>query len=246
MNIPISDMILKKFPSFKILEIEGFQEEYKKRQYCSIESKTKGKDFARNVCMLLLCTLNRSFSLYRGAINSLNNSDAIVALLASRAHMESTGVVAYLQIQLQKYYKMEISFDEIDNNVMKLHLGRRSYMDNTEPPHKIDTINVMTLIDSVDKVFFKPMEDKVKHRKIFRNSYEWLSEYCHPNFFGQTLGVVRDGSKCIFDYNPSLEESEVNEFCLSLCMSCDSLFAMYDECFSLISGHEKMPELLKS
>ena len=244
MKITISNKIKNKYPSIPLKEIEQFQLEYKKRQYYSIESKIDGKDFARNVLMFLFCTLQRSYSLYKGAINSLNNRDVIVSYLAARAHMESTGSIAYCLIQLEKYYKGEISFDQIDSYLYKLHLGRKYYSEDTDYPEIIDTIGVMTLIDSVDKVYFKSMDKK--HKKMFRNTYEWLSEFCHPNHFGQIIGVIQEGKKAVFNYNHFPDKDEVQHFFFSLISSCHLLFPMYDNCFALINEHETMPEICTS
>ncbi|MEE9117170.1 MAG: hypothetical protein V3U02_01070, partial [Calditrichia bacterium] len=100
------------------------------------------------------------------------------------------------------------------------------------------------LIRTVDKIFFKDMNNK-EHRKIFIDKYEWLSEFCHPNHFGQIIGVVLKGKRAIFNQKHELEVSEISPFRTALNSSCCLFFYMYDECFSLIEKHEEMPHLAK-
>ena len=244
MKINILNKIKEQYPTIKLDEVETFQDKYKERFYYSVESKIEGRDFARNSLMFLVGTLQRSYSLFKGAINSLNNSDVISSYLASRAHMESTGSIAYFLIKLRKYYEKDISMEEIEYCLMQLYLGKKYYAENEDNPLEIQPINVLTLIDAVDKVFFKSTTNK-GHRRIFRDTYEWISEFCHPNHFGQILGVKKDGRKAIFDYHHFPGIHEVQHFYFSLNSSCHLMIPMYDECLSLIEQHERLPELVK-
>ncbi len=242
-KIKISKRIKKKFPSRDFDIIDSFSNEYKKRHYDSLESKINKKDFARNVLMFLLCILKRSNNLYRGAISCINKREVEISLLAARAHMETTGAIAYLLLRLRDYYGKKISFEEMDDYLLKLHIGRRHYSDDTDYHIKVDSINVLTLIDSVDKVFLKHQEGI--HRILFRDQYEFLSEFCHPNSYAQSIGVILNGKKAIFPESHDLEEPEIVQLDFSLKASCTLFFYMYDECFSLLEKNEEMPELIK-
>jgi hypothetical protein len=44
----------------------------------------------------------------------------------------------------------------------------------------MEVISVMTQVDAVDKVFAEP-----KMKGKFRDNYDWLSEFCHPNLFSR-------------------------------------------------------------
>lgn len=238
----ISNKIKEKFNKIKLNELELFLNEYRKRHFNSIETKMNGKDSSYYFVLFILLGLERSKKLYKGAINCLNNADLISAFLSVRAHMESTGAIAYFLNKLCQYYKREISFEEIHSYLEKLCFGRKDYSNEIKYPEKIYPINVCSMIDSVDNNFLTFTDEK-----IFRYMYDCLSEFCHPNFFGQMIGIKISVKKTIFpDFSEKheLEESEINHFYCTFHLSCTLFFKFYDECFSLIEKNEKMPNLV--
>lgn len=216
----------------------AYRDEYASRFFCSIEGKTEKQKFAHNSITFLFCTLQRSKDLYSGVINCLSQSQLMLAYLAVRAHMETTGSIAYFLIKLMQFYDKQIEFEDLDTTLMRLHLGRRYYLSEVVYPEKPVPINVLTLIDTVDKV--------AKNRdKEFRDSYEWLSEFCHPNAFGKIYNVGFANEKTFFEESQEIRESDCQTITPIIEISCFCYFNIYDQCMSLLRKHEDIPKLIK-
>lgn len=94
----------------------------------------------------------------------------------------------------------------------------------------------MSLIDAVDD-FHK--------NKTFRKDYYFLCEFCHPNFFGITLGS-RLNSVGIMRYNKLAVLSEEDfDFVRYQLLNCSFLFEFYDMLFKLLNSNEELPIVLK-
>lgn len=199
-----------------------------------------------NASALLQKLLNRSRYLLRGFILSFNDSNAIMAYLATRSHFETTGAIACLLKWLQKFYNERCNYEELDGILKKLYLGGRVFPDKNIPKYSCapDSINVLSLIDDVD-VLYKHMSGDFK--KPFRENYEFLSEYCHPNFLG-----INQGSKAImpqgifeFQYPPTIDNSEATDLLANLTVSLSMFMHFFDKCYELLHENEEMPILEK-
>jgi len=241
--IRISKKLIKRFPSIDLVKLESFSDEHQNRFYRRLESGSEGADLGRNGITFLLCSLQRSKILYTGLVQCLNKPAVTLAYLALRAHMETTGSVAYFVKKLRQYYEGSFSTEEMDETIDRLILGRRVYPNDhsTIKPHPI---NVLTLIDAVDNVFSEMAQ--TPDSKRFRETYEWLSEFCHPNCFGQTIGVQMSFPKAVFEEEPAFREEDVGQINSYMIISCELFFCFYDKCFSLIEENEEMPKLIGS
>jgi hypothetical protein len=156
--------------------------------------------------------------------------------------METTGSVAYFLKKLRQYYEGDFSSEKMDDTLYRLILGRRVYP-NDHSTIKSHPTNVLTLVDAVDNVFSKMA--KFPGGKRFRETYEWLSEFCHPNCFGQTIGVEISLPKAIFEEEPEFREHNVGQINSYMIISCELFFDFYDKCFSLVEENEEMPKLIR-
>lgn len=240
--IRISKKLIKRFPTIDLVKLESFSDEHQKRFYRRLESGSEGVDLSRNGIMFLLCSLQRSKILYNGLVQCLNNPAVTLAYLALRAHMETTGSVAYFLKKLRQYYEGDFSSEKMDDTLYRLILGRRVYP-NDHSTIKSHPTNVLTLVDAVDNVFSKMA--KFPGGKRFRETYEWLSEFCHPNCFGQTIGVEISLPKAIFEEEPEFREHNVGQINSYMIISCELFFDFYDKCFSLVEENEEMPKLIR-
>ena len=90
----------------------------------------------------------------------------------------------------------------------------------------------MTLIDAVDKVF----EDTDLGGR-FRDSYEWLSEFCHPNLFSRmALGHELKGREIVFPETPQTSEEDVRNALGPGNLSQSIFFHCYSGIADLIGG----------
>ena len=101
----------------------------------------------------------------------------------------------------------------------------------------------VTLIDSADSAF-KDFGDKKS--KPFRDSYEYLSEYCHPNMGGLTIGSeILDKGIIEFYKIPYFDENDYGVLLNDSIMTIEYFFYLYDKCFDLIKKNEDIPSFEK-
>lgn len=193
----------------------------------------------QNGIHLLQMSLYRSRCLFDGVINSINTNNPLVLAICTRAHFEMTGAVAYFLKKLQNFYSDTLTYEELDETIGRLSLGIKSKGDLTHAP---DPINVMSMIDAADNLFMKLSKDKTK---IFRNVYDELSEFCHPNSFGlqmagnvNKIGVVR--------YRGFDEPFEINKYFISTFLITAAAFKLfYQDTRELLEEKEELPQIIR-
>jgi hypothetical protein len=154
--------------------------------------------------------------------------------LNTRAHFEVTGALGYVLNLLAKYYGASKEKEEIQFQLNRLILGRR-YGDLKKP---FESINVLTLIDEADKMFNRMANDKVN---MLRDSYEWLSEFCHPNSYGLIFKARKKVDRMIsFTDVRRLSQDEFDNIGY-LRLSMPLFFDYYDHIAELIEKNERLP-----
>ncbi len=143
----------------------------------NLDNLSNNELIGQNVIIYIQLTLRRSLILLTGCIESVRSNNPLSAVLNVRAHYEVTGAIGYLSSKLKKYYAKEVGDEEIIEILSRLNLGRKK----EELKKPFESINVLSMIDEADKIFMKKSGEKTK---ILRDSYEWLSEFCHPNAYG--------------------------------------------------------------
>jgi len=240
----INKEIREKYPSIGFDQLENYMLSYQERYYTlSCASKKKpDRLLGQNGITFLLNSLIRSRYIFTGFIDCLNRAHVLLAFLATRAHFETTGSVAYFFRHLRKFYNGKISYEKVDNILYRLSLGCKTYPPKDTHPERPDPINILTQVDAADKLF----AEMGGHNKPFRNSYDFLSEFCHPNFLGITMGseIVE---KNIVVYSEELEfrETDFGMLVNYMLAGCGFFFHIYDKCFSLIRENEQIPKLIK-
>jgi hypothetical protein len=148
----------------------------------------------------LQCSLYRSRTYLDGYIDALNKRSILMAGLAARAHLEVSSSLGYL---LKKIHIANFDFKNIVDDLNKLMLGSREKSLLFEGTPNYDSINVMTMIDASDYMFNKLAELTTPQARV-RNTYNELSEFCHPNGLGLVFAVdISDESEEINFMSPS-------------------------------------------
>ena len=234
--------VKKKYPQVNFAQLENYIPQYLERYRGVFEShKNPPESIGRKGTHFLQMSYQRSRFLINGFIQSINFENPHLAFLAVRAHLETTGAVSYLYKSLDKFYSNEISLEEMDKRLLKLSLGGKAFPRRNQPD-RTDPINVMTQIDSVDH-FLKKMG--INKQRPFREEYDFLSEFCHPNLLGLTLGFELPSSPGTVFYPKELKQSEedLNVLINSISISCDLFLHLYDKCQELILNNEKIKGL---
>ncbi len=79
------------------------------------------------------------------------------------------------------------------------------------------------------------LNGKAKEHLVLTDCYEWLCEFCHPNFHSNTLAFDLDKEKeaFIFRYDLPLRERDVKIFEYIL-LSTDIFITLFDQITGLI------------
>lgn len=189
----------------------------------------------------LQMSLFRSRKLIEGYLNSLDRKNALTSALVVRAHFEITGATAYFLKKVNNFYANNISFEELESSLRRLTLGVKKKGPLNDAP---DPINVMSMIDAADDLLKKLNTD---NDPIFRDTYDDLSEFCHPNSFGlfmsshvNKVGVVRYQG-----YEADIERRDFIHFFHSFMITANCFKMFYEEARKLIENKEEIPIVIK-
>ncbi|MFD2332268.1 hypothetical protein ACFSR7_23685 [Cohnella sp. GCM10020058] len=136
--------------------------------------------------LFLQLSLFRSKLILSSFLQSCELRNPLTTALLVRTHYETTGGLAFLKKRINSYHFGGIDEDALRISVSKLLRGTRTKQAFSPiAENRIhDSVNVMTLIDAVDDFTKK----QALPSPIFRECYDKLSEICHPNFIGLSIG----------------------------------------------------------
>jgi hypothetical protein len=112
----------------------------------------------------------RMAELSRGAFENYERDRLALAILETRAAVETSAALWYLHAKLDATLKAG-HVGDIDDFLMKLSMGSR-----TDTDIMPQAISVLTFVDRVEK-----------DAEGFRHQYDRLSEFAHPNWAGTAL-----------------------------------------------------------
>lgn len=185
---------------------------------------------AQNVFHLASKVLYYSLNLNWGILELCKERNIFSSLFLIRANYEATGVLGNVYDKMQRYYSENLPFEKFDELVVRYSLG--SEMIDGGERNVPERVQVLNGIDSVDKWLTKESGEKTDS---FRNSYNYLSQFCHPNFHG--LNIISSLNQGFVSPKTIQEiaERHTDEFLTYLKIS-NQLF---------IGFHEKILNLLK-
>ncbi len=240
------ERIKRQYENFRaeMVEIEKYYEKYAVRYVKKTKPQTPRPQRAigHNGFHYIQSVLYRSNALFEGFITSINSENALMAFLVTRAHFEVTGAISYFLKRLNSYYSKNISYQQLEMDIKRLWLGTRDSNIIEKNENVPEPISVMTLIDAADDIYRKKSSNK---DKIYRNSYDDLCEYCHPNFWGVTMGShINKISIARFDKHPVLDKEHLFIF-FDMNITLKTFISNYDEVLDILSKNEEMPIIYK-
>jgi hypothetical protein len=152
--------------------------------------------------------LHRATRLFKGAMHLVGDANVDGMALCVRAHLETVGALGYLHKRLMSYFRKTIPLSDFHRDVFNQTVGCKHASLAKAPDPK----NIMTQLDCADEVIDKEL--LVKHgfspRKLLRDDYEYLSEFCHPNFHSNSVAfeLNRAKDRFLFRYSGPVRETE--------------------------------------
>lgn len=201
-----SEDVRRQFPGLAETfdETEAFAKRYEAAlaQRFTPSRRSRQEDFSLRdqAGLLRLSIVHRARLLTLTQIHCTNGGLVPGVMLAVRAHFEMTGLLAFFFRQSERYFAREIDGNEFAALLFRLHLGRRHGLDSPPSgfaPEEVEAVGVMTCVDDVDRL----LKAEPTLKGAFRDSYEWLSEFCHPNGYGRSIGqrITADADAIEFD-----------------------------------------------
>jgi len=231
---------MKKNTTESIGKIKNFLRAHDSRIIKSITLKISGSErrIGQNGIHYIQLSLQRSKSLLEGYLKNYKEYP-LISILAVRCHFESTGSIAYFFYMLQKFYENKIDYKKLDDSLRSLSLGQKVIPGKKNTIPKYNTINVLTMIDKADRIL-KSISPKIS---VFRDLYDELSEYCHPNFLG--MYFYCDNLKYgTFNYKTKTRKKG-NIFRHHLCISANVFLTLYDKIYEVLLTNEELPVIVK-
>jgi hypothetical protein len=244
----ITEEIRQKYPFEQEYEmLENFCVDYESRRIkIIVQQHSKGKRMlGQNGILYLARISHRSNFLFSGFIDNISKKNSAVLFLILRAHIETTASLGYFLYNLKKYYEGTLSFNDINHILYRLSCGSKDIDYRKGKPAIPEAVNVLTMIDSSDKLIPSEIEETTKDDKPFSKIYTDLSECCHPNSLGLLYGVVvAKGEQFHFSEKPSLGTTEQFYFLIeNMILDCYLFFKFYDKCFAFLKKNENMPKI---
>lgn len=168
--------------------------------------------------------LYRATDLADAACILFEKNNLVSAACISRAFQETLAVLFYVNREVKKAIK-DKDVEHLDESLVKTLMGAKNNPDMPDP------INILTMIDKVDKEIPK-----------FRAVYDNLSELSHPNWAG-TIGIYTKINKekvwTDFGRNIKIGDATRNQGIISLHAGLELIVHIYDEFADFL------PELVK-
>lgn len=181
--------------------------------------------------------LHRTFKLYEGAIESLISNNGYAMVLSIRGNYEATAALGYLHNRLVSLKNGNLNSDEVDLNITAQILGSRDkQILDLDGYDAVDAIQIMKMLQYADKSISQYiLNGKAKEHRVLTEHYEWLCEFCHPNFHSNTLAFDLDKEKEAFIFRHDLplrdRDAKIFEYIL---LSTDIFITLFDQITELI------------
>jgi len=134
---------------------------------------------------------DRSRALFTAALDAFSNDNAYAMTTIIRSHIESTALLGRIFYLLRKAEGDPSKHGEIADSLRDHLLGSRVPELNAEGAP--ETLNILSMLDQADKALkatlFSELDEKPP---VLRESYEFLCEFSHPNFYSHKLAVTFD------------------------------------------------------
>jgi len=151
----------------------------------------------------------RARALLWNVVAAINANLSASLLLSTRAHLGVSGMMAYVAHQCRQFVAGQIEAAVLQETLDRVFLGRTTRFDEDPPagiPRNEQAIHVLKFIDSVDKL----PEVAPGPRAKFRETYEYLSEFAHPNLQARMGDYHVDNGVVVFHRIPAIEEDELS------------------------------------
>lgn len=135
--------------------------------------------------------LHRSILLFEGSLAAAADENAYSMALSIRGHFETTAALGYVHYRLASVQMKYISAAEFDEGLSAQMLGSK----DEGLPQAPDPKHVLTMLEYADKTVNKHVVSGAnKPLPLLTDPYNWLCEFCHPNYYSNAIAIDVDKS----------------------------------------------------
>jgi hypothetical protein len=157
---------------------------------------------ASNCLVLQQVQLHRAERLVAGTGTMLLEANVYGLALAVRGHYEATAVLGYVCDRLNSLKAKNIKFDDFAHQIACLVLGAR----HSQFPKAPNSPNILSCIEKADRYLDTHL---LKEQKgMLRDGYDWLSQFAHPNFCGNSTActIEKETSRFVFRHGGEIRD----------------------------------------
>lgn len=156
-----------------------------------INLKQKGEHDSKSIVLqnfrvLRQNALRRSVALTSASFQMIESENVLGLALTCRAHIESTCQLGYYCAVVKSFLDGRTTYENLYKKFVRALAGASHEIFSHAP----DPVNVLYFIDKSEKYFSSLIGQKTDVG--FRDKYDFLSDFCHPNFCSSIIGVNLD------------------------------------------------------
>lgn len=167
------------------------------------------REYSLVLCQVLL---HRAIKLFSGSLTALLDDNTYSMVLSIRGHFETTAALGYLHYRLNSLSEGNLDAEVVDRDISKQLLGSRDKeLLESAGEDAIEAKQIMDMLEYADRSVSKHLlQGTAKEHVHLTNSYKFLCEFCHPNFYSNAIAfeLNKEEKKFYFMYNKSIRKRE--------------------------------------
>jgi len=162
----------------EILDNKEYAKRFLNDDFClnKLRRRNEAEIVISNAKTIEQSVTHRCIYLIDAAITQIEDQNSYALALILRGHMESVALMGYFCHQLNALINGSVSMSSVREKLFSAMMGSS----HGDIPNAPCPINVLKCIDRSDLVLARLA--KKKGSAILRDEYEWISNFCHPNF----------------------------------------------------------------
>jgi hypothetical protein len=175
----------------------------------------EGGDFRRireYSLVLRQVLLHRAVKLFSGSLLALLDGNVYSMTLSVRGHFETTAVLGYLHYKLNSLSEGNLEAEAVGRDISTQLMGSRDKeLLESAGEDAVEAKQIMTMLEYADKSVSKHfLQGTAREHVVLTESYEYLCEFCHPNYHSNLISfeLDKEEKKFRFLYNKSVRDRE--------------------------------------
>ncbi|MBK9189314.1 MAG: hypothetical protein IPM33_10210 [Phycisphaerales bacterium] len=178
-----------------------------------------------------------------GIISAINAPNEVLFAMSIRGLLESAANLAHLRANLQRTYAGDLPRKDMSYLALRMKFATRKPDDagyESDEAARVSSVNVLTTIKALDK--FATTDLGFSGDKTMTTWYERLSEFCHPNCLGNSVGSELDFPSGIETYrvDPGIHAAVLGQFSQYAYVLLYASCLLWNDCWRMMSNAEEV------